>query len=50
VQPDTLRVVVVLAWPPDPVTAVTDTTESEPTTTSTTLGEGSSTSTTGGDG
>jgi len=50
VRPDTLRVVVVLAWPPDPVTAVTDTTESEPTTTSTTLGEGSSTSTTGGDG
>lgn len=49
VRPDTLRVVVVLAWPPDPVTAITDT---EPTTTTssttTTTPEGS-TSTTGGD-
>lgn len=52
VQTDTLRVVVVLAWPPDPVTAVTDVEETT-TSTSTTLGEGSSTSTSttlGGDG
>ena len=36
IEPDTLRVVVVLAWPPDPVTAVTDvgtTTTASPTTT-----------------
>jgi rod shape-determining protein MreC len=37
IKPDTLRVVVVLAWPPDPVTAVTDvgttTTTTAPTTT-----------------
>lgn len=45
-DPDTLRVVVVLAWPPDPVAAVTDT---EPdsttgsTTTTTTLGGSSTT-------
>lgn len=45
VQIDTLRVVVVLAWPPDPVTAVTDSEETTTTSTSTTLGEGSSTST-----
>ena len=35
IEPDTLRVVVVLAWPPDPVTAVTDvgtTTTASPTT------------------
>lgn len=45
VEPDTLRVVVVLAWPPDPVTAVTATTTTS-TTTSTTLGEGSTTTST----
>lgn len=49
VRPDTLRIVVVLAWPPDPVTAVTD---AEPTTTTssttTTVPEGSTTS--AGDG
>ncbi len=51
VQTDTLRVVVVLAWPPDPVTAATDTgpttttsststtIEGDTTTTSTTTGE-----------
>lgn len=36
VQPDTLRVVVVLAWPPDPVTAVTPATTTTTTSTSTT--------------
>lgn len=41
VKPDTLRVVVVLAWPPDPLTAITETTTTS--TTSTTLGEESST-------
>lgn len=47
VQPDTLRVVVVLAWPPDPVTAVTDVTETTTTTSSTTtVPESESTSTT----
>jgi rod shape-determining protein MreC len=53
VQPDTLRVVVVLAWPPDPVTAVTpDSTTTTSTTTTTQPDEGSSTtsSTTGEDG
>lgn len=46
VHPDTLRVVVVLAWPPDPVAAVTaDTT----TTTTTVPDEESSTTTTEGD-
>jgi rod shape-determining protein MreC len=42
VNPDTLRVVVVLAWPPDPITAVTATTTT--TTTTTTIG-GSTTTT-----
>lgn len=51
VQPDTLRVVIVLAWPPDPVAAFATTTTTS-TTTTTTLGEGSSTtsSTLGEDG
>ena len=52
VRPDTLRVVVVLAWPPDPVAAVTDTettTTTSPTTTTTTDGSSTS-STTAGDG
>ena len=53
-NPDTLRVVVVLAWPPDPVTAAAQpsTTTTAPATTTTTLG-GSTTvspSTTAGDG
>ncbi len=43
-NPDTLRVVVVLAWPPDPVTAATERpappTTSTTSTTSTTVGEG----------
>lgn len=46
VDPDTLRVVVVLSWPPDPITAVTATTTTTSTTT-TTIG-GSTTSTTEG--
>lgn len=45
VNPDTLRVVVVLAWPPDPITAVTATTT---TTTTTTTTIGGSTTTEGG--
>lgn len=45
VNPDTLRVVVVLAWPPDPITAVTATTT---TTTTTTTTIGASTTTEGG--
>lgn len=50
VQPDTLRVVVVLAWPPDPITPVTpDTTTTTTSTTTTIPGDGSSTSTTTGD-
>lgn len=48
VRPDTLRVVVVLAWPPDPVTAVTDTGTTTTTSTTTTAPQGSST--TAGDG
>lgn len=46
-NPDTLRVVVILAWPPDPITAITATTTSSSTTT--TL-PGSSTSSTAGEG
>lgn len=50
VQPDTLRLVVVLAWPPDPITAITpDTTTTVPSTTTTTSGDDSTTSTTTGD-
>jgi len=44
-DPDTLRLVVILAWPPDPVTAVTDIEESGDTTT-TTIPEGSTTTST----
>lgn len=44
VDPDTLRLVVVLAWPPDPVSGVTgDTIPVEEATTTTTLPEGSTT-------
>jgi cell shape-determining protein MreC len=51
VQPDTLRLVIVLAWPPDPISAVTpDTTTTTATTTTTVPGGGSSTSSTAGDG
>jgi rod shape-determining protein MreC len=47
VVPDTLRLVVVLAWPPDPITASSgETSVSEETTTTTT--EGSTTTTEGG--
>lgn len=53
-DPDTLRVVVVLAWPPDPVAAVTPETTTTTSTTSTTVEGGSTTSTSttldGGDG
>ncbi len=45
VQTDTLRVVVVLAWPPDPVTAVTQTTTTT-SSTSTTIGGGTTTTST----
>lgn len=47
-QPDTLRVVVVLSWPPDPITAVTPATV-ETTTTTTVDGEETTTTTTGSD-
>jgi rod shape-determining protein MreC len=46
VNPDTLRVVVVLAWPPDPITAVTAATTTT-TTTTTTIGDSSTTTTEG---
>jgi rod shape-determining protein MreC len=49
VEPDSLRFVVVLAWPPDPVSAVTDDTLPEEETTTTTLGGESTTSTTSGE-
>ena len=45
VDPEALRFVVVLAWPPDPITAATDDTIPEVTTTTLT-GEGTSTTTT----
>jgi cell shape-determining protein MreC len=45
VDPETLRLVVVLAWPPDPVTAATDDTVAEGEST-TTLGEEGTTTTT----
>lgn len=46
VQPEALRVVVVLAWPPDPITAITpETTTTTSATTTTIPGEGSSTTT-----
>lgn len=46
VNPDTLRVVVVLAWPPDPIAAVTAATTTT-TTTTTTIGDSSTTTTEG---
>jgi rod shape-determining protein MreC len=46
VDPDSLRVVVVLAWPPDPVTAATDDVPSIDETTTTTLGDKASSTTT----
>lgn len=46
VNPDTLRLVVVLAWPPDPITAVTD--DVPPPTEPTTTTEGSATTVVGG--
>jgi rod shape-determining protein MreC len=49
VNPRTLRLVVVLAWPPDPITAITPPTTTTIPTSSTTT-DGSSTSTTAGDG
>lgn len=50
VRPDTLRVVVVLAWPPDPVSAVTEPTTTTSSTTSTTPEGSTTTSTTAGEG
>jgi rod shape-determining protein MreC len=49
VDPETLRLVVVLAWPPDPITAATDDTVPADETTSTTGGEGTTTTTTPGE-
>ena len=46
VDPDTLRIVVVLAWPPDPIAATTDDTVTEEDTTTTTSGEETTTTTT----
>jgi rod shape-determining protein MreC len=46
VHPETLRVVVVLAWPPDPITAITADTIPTPSTTTTTPGDESTTSST----
>lgn len=45
VQTDTLRVVVVLAWPPDPVTAATDTGSTTTTSSTSTTLEGGTTTT-----
>lgn len=50
VQPDTLRVVVVLAWPPDPITAITPDTTTTSSTTTTTPDEDSTSTTSGDDG
>jgi len=49
VDPETLRLVVVLAWPPDPITAATDDTVPAEETTSTTGGEDTTTTTTPGE-
>jgi rod shape-determining protein MreC len=46
VDPDTLRIVVVLAWPPDPIAATTDDIVIEEDTTTTTSGEETTTTTT----
>ena len=50
VDPDTLRIVVVLAWPPDPISATTDDTVIEEDTTTTTNGEETTTTTAEEDG
>lgn len=51
VEPATLRLVVVLAWPPDPITPVTpDTTTTTATTSTTVAGDGSTSTTSNGDG
>ena len=50
VEPATLRLVVVLAWPPDPITPLTPDTTTTTATTSTTVDGDGSTSTTEGDG
>jgi rod shape-determining protein MreC len=49
VDPESLRFVIVLAWPPDPVSAVTDDTLPDESTTTTTLGDDATTSTAGGE-
>ncbi len=50
VEPDSLRFVIVLAWPPDPVSAVTDdTVPEEEEATTTTLGEEATSTTSGED-
>lgn len=49
-EPDSLRVVVVLAWPPDPISAVTPEEEPEPSTTTSTTVPGSSTTSPTSDG
>jgi cell shape-determining protein MreC len=49
VDPETLRLVVVLAWPPDPVTAATDDVVPLEETTTTTGGEETTTTTTPGE-
>jgi cell shape-determining protein MreC len=49
-NPNNLRVVVVLAWPPDPVSAVTEPATTTTSTTPTTLDGSTTTSTTEGDG
>lgn len=50
VDPDTLRIVVVLAWPPDPISATTEDTVIEEETTTTTSGEDTTTTTPEEDG
>jgi len=50
VEPATLRLVVVLAWPPDPITPLTPDTTTTTATTSTTVDGDGATSTTEGDG
>lgn len=50
IEPDTLRVVVVLAWPPDPVTAITDVGTTTTTSSTTTIPASSTTTPPEGDG
>lgn len=51
VEPATLRLVVVLAWPPDPITPLTpDTTTTTATTSTTVAGDGTTSTTSNGDG